>query len=54
MLTYGGRCVRATFTFDRWGRVARLASHDFWRRRAGGAYESGELQVAYSGHMLFG
>lgn len=54
VLTYGGACVRATFTFDRFGRVARMSSRDFLRRLPSGAFEAGEWQVAYSGHMLFG
>lgn len=54
ILTYAGGQVRATFTFDRWGRVARMRSQDFLRRLSDGSFESGEWQVAYSGHMLFG
>lgn len=54
MLSWGGPPVRATFTFDRWGRVARCTSHDFLRRLPDGSFERGEWQVAYSGHLLFG
>jgi len=54
VLSWGGPPVRATFTFDRWGRVARFSSHDFLRRLPDGSFEQGEWQVAYSGHMLFG
>lgn len=54
VLTYGGGCVRATFTFDRFGRVARMRSSDFLRRLPSGAFEAGEWQIGYSGHMLFG
>lgn len=54
VLTWGGAAVRATFTFDRWGRVARCASRDFLRRLPDGSFEAGEWQLAYSGHMLFG
>ena len=54
VLTYGGACVRATFTFDRFARVARLRSRDFLRRLPSGAYEAGTLECRYSGHMLFG
>ncbi|KAI7841479.1 hypothetical protein COHA_004873 [Chlorella ohadii] len=54
VLSWGGPPVRATFTFDRWGRVARCSSHDFLRRLPDGSFEQGEWQVAYSGHMLFG
>lgn len=54
VLSWGGPPVRATFTFDRWGRVARCTSHDFLRRLPDGSFERGEWQVAYSGHLLFG
>jgi len=54
VLSYGGITVRATFTFDRFGRVARVTSRDFLRRLPNGRFEEGEWTVSYSGHMLFG
>ena len=55
MLCYGGGPpLRATFTFDSYGRVARMRTRDFLRRTPSGSFERGEWQMAYSGHMLFG
>eukprot|EP00887_Chlorella_sp_A99_P004914 scaffold4.g4914.t1 len=54
VLRYRGVCVRCTFRFDRFGRVQSMRSMDAARRLPGGGLERGELEMQYSGHMLFG